>query len=267
MISDSFQNLSERQRVRFFNVEIDPLTVGETLHMVEDIIHSRCVTQHVVVNVAKLVMMQKDKKLCQIVNSCGLINADGWGVVWGANMLGNKIPERVAGIDLFLKLVELSAAKGYRPYFLGAKQEIVEKVVRHFESKYPNLEIAGYRNGYFGKEEEFKIAKDIGQSQADILFVAMSSPKKEIFLNQYSPLMGVPFVMGVGGSFDVVAGHVKRAPLWMQEKGLEWFYRLLSEPGRMWKRYLVTNTIFLGMILKALVIKNGTKCRRKRQQE
>jgi N-acetylglucosaminyldiphosphoundecaprenol N-acetyl-beta-D-mannosaminyltransferase len=93
----------------------------------------------------------------------------------------------------------------------------------------------------------------------------MSSPKKELFLNQYSPLMEVPFVMGVGGSFDVVAGHVKRAPLWMQEMGLEWFYRLLSEPGRMWKRYLVTNAVFLGMILKALVIKNGTTCRRKRE--
>ena len=142
-------------------------------------------------NVAKLVMMQKDEKLCRIVNSCGLINADGWGVVWGANLLGLKIPERVAGIDLFLKLVELSAEKGYRPYFLGAKQEIVEKVVS----------IAGYRNGYFREEEEFKIAKEISRSQADILFVAMSSPKKEMFLNQYSPLMDVPFVMGVGRKF------------------------------------------------------------------
>jgi N-acetylglucosaminyldiphosphoundecaprenol N-acetyl-beta-D-mannosaminyltransferase len=256
MISDSVQNPTGGKRVRFFNAEIDPLTVGETLQTVEGIIHSRSVTQHVVVNVAKLVMMQKDEKLRRIVNSCGLINADGWGVVWGANLLGLKIPERVAGIDLFLRLVELSAEKGYRPYFLGAKQEIVEKVVRQFRSNYSNLEIAGYRNGYFKEEEEFKIAKEIGQSRADILFVAMSSPKKELFLNQYSPLMEVPFVMGVGGSFDVVAGHVKRAPLWMQEMGLEWFYRLLSEPGRMWKRYLVTNTIFLGMILKALLFKN-----------
>ena len=250
-----------KERIELFNAKIDPLTMDETLQSVERIIEGRVVTQHVVVNVAKLVMMQKDEKLREIVNSCGLINADGQGVVWGANMLGMKIPERVAGIDLFVKLIALAAEKGYRPYFLGARPHIVEKVARHFKSIHPKLEIAGWRDGYFQPREEREVAEKIRHSGADILFVAMSSPKKEIFLSEYSSVMEVPFVMGVGGSFDVVAGYVQRAPVWMQRLGLEWFHRMMAEPSRMGKRYLVTNAIFLTMMMKA-VVKNAFRKKR-----
>jgi len=132
----------------------------------------------------------------------------------------------------------------YRIYFLGAEEGIVRDVLSHYRNLYPNLQICGYQNGYFKSNEEEKVAQKIRDAKPDILFVAMSSPKKEKFINQYKELMDVPFVMGVGGSFDVVAGKVKRAPLWMQSSGLEWFYRLVQEPGRMWKRYLVTNIEF-----------------------
>jgi len=242
-----------KQRIEMFGAKIDPLTMQETLESIEKIIDQRQPTQHVVVNVAKLVMMQEDEKLRNIVNSCGLINADGQGIVWGAKLLGIGIPERVAGIDLFQNIVRMASERNYKLYFLGAKEEVVTKVVKLFEFRYPRLKVAGFRNGYFKEEEEAEIIEDIRRSEASVLFVAMGSPKKEIFLNKYINDMGVPFVMGVGGSFDVIAGVTKRAPVWMQRIGMEWFYRFLCEPRRMWRRYLVSNTIYLGMILKALV--------------
>ncbi len=242
-----------KKRVRFFKVLIDPLTMEQTLARVEEAIAEQCITQHMGVNVAKLVMAQKDKELERIINSCGLISTDGQGILWGAKLFGISIPERVTGIDLFVNLVKRSSEKGFRPYFFGATKDVVEKVVEKFQRQYPDLKIAGYRNGYFDEREESGIAEAIGNSRADMLFVAMETPKKEIFLNQYRDSMQVPFIMGVGGSFDVIAGKTKRAPAWMQRWGLEWFYRFLCEPRRMWRRYLITNGIYFGMIMRALV--------------
>ena len=251
--------IEKRKRIKFFNCWIDPLTMEETLKCIEAIIQDRIPSQHVVINVAKLVNMQNDENLKSIVNSCGLINADGQGIVWAAKFLNLNIPERVTGIDLMLNLVKLASEKEYKVYLLGAREEILKKVVAVFKEEYPNLNIVGYKDGYFLQLEEKRIVSDIKASEADILFVAMSSPQKELFLSKHQYAMGVPFVMGVGGSFDVVAGHVKRAPLWMQKIGLEWFFRFLCEPRRMWKRYLVTNTIFLFMLLKAVAYRKVTK--------
>jgi|GEM_PF-64604 len=235
---------STKKRVEFMGAKIDAMTMQETLDYISEIIKKRQKVQHVVVNVAKLMNMRRDKKLREIVNSCDLINADGAGVVIGARMLGVPIPERVAGIDLMQRLVELSSRQDYRIYFLGAEEGIVRDVLSYYRNLYPTLQICGYQNGYFKSHEEEKVAEKIRNAKPDILFVAMSSPKKEKFISKYKEIMDVPFVMGVGGSFDVVAGKVKRAPLWMQSAGLEWFYRLAQEPGRMWKRYLVTNIEF-----------------------
>jgi N-acetylglucosaminyldiphosphoundecaprenol N-acetyl-beta-D-mannosaminyltransferase len=162
------------------------------------------------------------------------------------------LPERVAGIDLMENLVELAHKKEYKIFFLGAREEIVSNVVSIYSNKFsPNI-IAGYRNGYFDNDQEKSIAKQVSDSGANMLFVAISSPKKEIFLNENkSILKNVNFIMGVGGSFDVVSGLVKRAPQWMQKFGLEWLYRLIQEPKRMWRRYLVGNTKFIFLVLKA----------------
>jgi N-acetylglucosaminyldiphosphoundecaprenol N-acetyl-beta-D-mannosaminyltransferase len=243
----------KKKRVGFFGAQIDPLTMQETLDSAQEIIHQGKPRQHVVVNVAKLVTMQKNEEIRNIVNSCSLINADGQGIVWGANLFGANIPERVAGIDLFTNLVKLANEKGFKLYFLGAREEVVNKVIDTFKTNYPGIKIVGKRNGYFKENEEKEIAEEIRKSKADILFVAMGSPQKEIFLNKHLNNMEIPFVMGVGGSFDVVAGVTKRAPMWMQKAGMEWFYRFMCEPKRMWKRYLLTNSIFLGMIIKALI--------------
>lgn len=249
-------------RISFFGVYLDIITMQETLERISKFIENNQGVQHVVVNVAKLVYAQKDEQLREIINACPLINVDGAGVILGAKLLGVNIPERVAGIDLMAELIEYSAQKGYRPYFLGAKEEIVKSVVEIYQEKYPNLEIAGYRNGYYREDEEASVVEAIKGSDADILFVAMGSPKKEIFLSKYSKTMEVPFTMGVGGSFDVVAGKVQRAPMWMQKIHSEWLYRLIQEPKRMWKRYLITNSIFLGMILREF-FKQKLCCKKK----
>lgn len=246
-------------RITFFGVELDIITMQETLERISEFIKNKDGVQHVVVNVAKLVYAQKDEQLREIINSCPLINVDGAGVILGAKFLGINIPERVAGIDLMEKLIEYSAQNGYRPYFFGAKEEIVKSVVEIYKEKYPQLQIAGYRNGYYSEDEEAGLVEEIKNANADILFVAMGSPKKEIFLSKYSKAMDVAFTMGVGGSFDVVAGKVKRAPMWMQKLHSEWLFRLIQEPKRMWKRYFVTNSIFLGMILKEFFNKSIRK--------
>jgi N-acetylglucosaminyldiphosphoundecaprenol N-acetyl-beta-D-mannosaminyltransferase len=238
--------------IYLFGAPIHKLTMNETIQMIDEAIQKKEQMHQVVVNAAKLVNMQKDEALRKSVVEGNIINADGQSVVWASRLLKKPLPERVAGIDLMEHLVKLAADKNYKIFFLGAKEEVVLKVVDKYKSKYSPDIIAGYRNGYFAKEEEVTIAKQIAESGADILFVAMTSPKKEIFLNNYKYLIQTPFIMGVGGSFDVVSGITKRAPLWMQKNGLEWFYRVMQEPKRMWKRYLVTNTLFIGYVLREI---------------
>ncbi len=228
--------------------------MAETVDIIADRIAASQFTQHVVVNVAKIINMQKDPVLKESVESCDIINIDGMGVVWGARLLGHEIPERVAGVDLFHSLLEMSSKKGFPVFLLGAKEEIVIETKRRVEARYSGLNVVGYHHGYFWEHEQIVVDK-IKESGARLLFVAITSPKKEIFINKWRTQLGVDFVMGVGGTFDVVAGQVKRAPLWMQKAGLEWFYRVLQEPRRMWKRYLLTNTKFAIMLIKALFFK------------
>lgn len=238
------------KRVRFLNTYVDALTMEQTLVKIEDSIKNREYIQHVVINASKINLMQKNKELTEIINECPIINADGQSIVWASRFLGNPIPERVAGIDIFTELIKISAEKGYRPYFFGATEEVVTEVIRKFKEQYPKLKIAGYRNGYFKDEESKSIAEDIRKSDADILFVAFSSPKKEFWIREHMEIMKIPFAMGVGGSFDVIAGKTKRAPVWMQKLGLEWFYRFIQEPRRMFKRYIIGNLKFVKLILK-----------------
>jgi len=225
--------------------------MDETLSIVNNTIFNKESIQHVVVNAGKIVAMQNDAQLRKSVNESDLINADGQAVVWASKILGKPLKERVSGIDLMEALVELAYQNQYKIFFFGAKEEVVKTVVDRYSNDYSPKIIAGYRNGYFKKDEEQDIAKQISDSGANILFVAISSPTKENFLYENKKLLNkVNFIMGVGGSFDVVSGKVKRAPVWMQNSGLEWFYRFAQEPKRMWKRYLVGNSKFIALVLK-----------------
>ncbi|MDQ6950610.1 MAG: WecB/TagA/CpsF family glycosyltransferase [Mariprofundales bacterium] len=207
-------------------------------------------TQHVVVNVAKVVNMRHDLKLREAVSGCEIINIDDMGVVWGARMLGLNVPERVAGVDLFFSLLSLAATRGDSVFFLGAREDVVNEAVRKIQGDDPLLKIAGWHHGYFWDNEE-SVVKQIADSGATMLFVAITSPRKEQFIHRWREQLGVRFAMGVGGTFDIVAGKTKRAPLWMQQSGLEWLYRVIQEPRRMWKRYLMTNSKFAWMLLRA----------------
>ena len=237
-------------RIKICDVPVDVLTMQQTVALIDEAIREKRPIHHVVINAVKVVNAQKDEKLRESIVSCDIINADGQGIIWASQLLNKPLPERVAGIDLMENLVELAAQRKYRIFFLGAKEQILHKVIQTYSEKYGSEIIAGYNNGYFKPEEEEKIARKIADSHADILFVAMSSPKKEIFLNTYKDLIKTPFIMGVGGSFDVVSGFVKRAPMWMQASGFEWLYRTLQEPRRMWKRYLFGNSSFIYLVLK-----------------
>ncbi|WP_205700238.1 WecB/TagA/CpsF family glycosyltransferase [Erysipelothrix sp. HDW6A] len=230
---------------RIFNTYVSDLTMDETVREVDEIIQRRVPTQHVVINASKINLMNKDEELTNIINSCPIINADGASILWAAKKLGVSLKERVTGIDLFEELLKLSNVKKYRIFLFGAKQEVVEKVKQIIEEKYPNVVIAGIKNGYFDQSKEQEIVDMIKESKADMLFVAFSSPKKEFWVNKYLQEMDIPFCMGVGGSFDVVAGVTKRAPEWMQKSGLEWFYRFIQEPGRLFNRYIIGNLKFV----------------------
>jgi len=224
--------------------------MSETLALVDSIIKQKLSVHHALVNAGKIVSMQNDKQLYESVVNADLINADGQAVVWAAKILGKPLPERVAGIDLMENLVKSGYKNRYKIFFFGAKQEVVKRVVEVYSEKYSPAIIAGYRNGYYKPDEEEKIAGKIAESSANILFVGMSFPKKENFLYKNKEILkNVNFLMGVGGSFDVIAGMIKRAPFWMQKVGLEWLYRFIQEPKRMWKRYIIGNYKFLILVL------------------
>ena len=207
---------------------------------------------HVALNVAKLVEMGRNAELRDDVNASDLVGIDGMGIVLALRLKG--IPaDRVSGVDLMRAVLELCAEEGFKPYFLGAEPAVVAKAAEEARRRYPNLQFAGVKDGYFKPEDEAAVVEDIRNSGADCLFVGMPTPRKERFLAKYRTSLNVPFIMGVGGSFDVLAGKVRRAPELMQRTGFEWLYRVYQEPRRMWWRYARTNTIFAGMMLGQLV--------------
>lgn len=233
-------------RVEILNCPIDTMDMNATIALIDASIQKNNRIHHVAVNAAKLVNMRRDERLRDSVINCDIINPDGQSVVWAAKFLGKPLKERVAGIDLMTALVELARERKYKIFLLGAAEETARAVAE----KYGAEIVAGYRSGYWSETEAAAVVAQIAASRAQMLFVAVSSPKKEIFLNRYKDTIDVPFIMGVGGAFDVIAGKVKRAPRWMQKSGFEWLYRIIQEPRRMWKRYLVTNSVFIYLVLK-----------------
>jgi N-acetylglucosaminyldiphosphoundecaprenol N-acetyl-beta-D-mannosaminyltransferase len=240
-------------RAEILNCEIDRVDLAGALARCEQSIASRRFVQHMAINAAKLVAMQHDAELSAVVRNCELVTADGQAVVWASRLLRDPLPTRVAGIDLMEALLARAATAGYRVYILGARQEVLEQAIERLRARHPGLQVVGHRNGYFSPEEEAGVAAAIAAAAPDILFVAMSSPGKELFLGRHGAQMGVPFVMGVGGAIDVVSGITKRAPRILQRLGLEWLFRLLQEPRRLFRRYAVTNVRFIELVLRAMV--------------
>lgn len=231
-----------------FGLSVDAVTMRQAVQRCTEAIEHGEQLGVGVLNAAKIVSMRRNPSLREAVASSGMILADGQSVVWASRLLNEPLPERVAGIDLFLELLAEAERSSYRVYFLGARPEVLAKVLTEVGRRFPGLPVAGAHDGYYQAGEEGEIAEDIRRSRTDILFVGMSSPRKELFLDEWGPATKAHVVHGVGGSFDVMAGLTRRAPLWYQEHGLEWLYRAWQEPIRLGRRYLTTNMAFIALV-------------------
>jgi N-acetylglucosaminyldiphosphoundecaprenol N-acetyl-beta-D-mannosaminyltransferase len=234
-------------------IAVDALTMTQTVARCVDTVEHRGYLSVGVVNAAKVVAMRRNDRLRQAVGGCGMVLADGQSVVWASRILGSPLPERVAGIDLFLELLGEAARRGYRVYFLGARRDVLDRMLAEVGRRYPGLAVAGARDGYFRPNEEPEVVAEIRRCGSDLLFVGMSSPAKELFASRWGESTGASVVHGVGGSFDVLAGLTRRAPAWYQDHGLEWIYRAWQEPVRLGGRYLTTNLSFMALVAREVM--------------
>ncbi len=236
-----------------YGLPVDAMTMTDVLNTCQTSIDTRKRTLIGVVNAAKIVKLHQDDLLRDSLLECDIVVADGQSVVWASKLLRRPLPERVAGIDLFENLLQIASDQSRSVFLVGAKPEVLAKLVEHIHDQYPGVRIAGARDGYYPESESAQLADEIAASGADMLFLGMTSPKKEIFLGRYGERLGVPVLHGVGGSFDVLAGITKRAPLRWQRLGLEWLYRLLQEPRRLARRYVTTNVQFVLLTARELI--------------
>jgi N-acetylglucosaminyldiphosphoundecaprenol N-acetyl-beta-D-mannosaminyltransferase len=241
------------------DAEFHTVEMGETLALAKLAMSSRQRLQHSDINVAKIVQMAGDPLLRDDVTESDLICVDGMGVKWACRLLGISVPDRVTGVDLMMQSFSLCEKEGFRPFLFGARQDVLDKMVEVLSQTHPDLQIAGSRNGYFRQDDEAEIVAQIRASSADCLFVGITSPIKERFLRKYRDDLEVPFLVGVGGSFDVVAGKVQRAPPFMQKIGMEWLFRVIQEPRRLFWRYLKTNLTFAAMVARGALRRDHRK--------
>jgi len=203
-------------------------------------------------NSEMIAMAAEDRELARILNSADLATADGIGVVIASKILGKPLAERVAGFDLISCLFKEFAEEDINFYFLGSKPGIVDRAVENLKKDYPNLNIAGYHHGYIDRDDQQQIIAEINSKNIDLLLVGMGVPLQEKFLDNNLKKLKVGAAVTVGGSFDVLAGEVNRAPLWVQKAALEWFYRLLQEPSRFGRMLSLPKFIFLVLKSKYL---------------
>jgi N-acetylglucosaminyldiphosphoundecaprenol N-acetyl-beta-D-mannosaminyltransferase len=236
-----------------FGLAIDRMTLSETVDRCESLIQSGRPSRQFSINAAKVVAASRNKRLRSALASADVLSADGQSIVWASRLLRDPLPERVAGIDLMNSLIGRATERGFSVYFLGARQDVLDRAIATIKSHHPGLRIAGSHNGYFDDASFYGIAEEIRQSRADILFVGMSSPKKEYLIADLDPLNAPPLSVGVGGAIDVAAAVVRRAPIAFQRTGLEWLFRVAQEPRRLLWRYTTTNTQFVMLLLRELV--------------
>ena len=199
----------------------------------------------VAINPEKILKARQDKKLKKLLNSADYQIPDGIGVVYASKLNKGKIKSRITGIDCMEMLCSMSSEKGYKIFLYGAKEEVVKTAKKKLKEKYENIKIVGTMNGY--EKDEQKIIDAINKSNADIVFVALGSPKQENWILNNKEKINAKIFQGVGGSFDVISGNIKRAPKWMQKIGLEWLYRLIKEPKRIFRQIKLFK--FLGLVL------------------
>lgn len=238
-------------RIRFLGVPIDPIGMDRTLALLAARADEGEPAAHLGVNATNLLAARDDPAYRADLEAADVVTADGQSVVWGTGLVGTPVPERVTGIDLMGRLVDMARERGWGVYLLGARPDVVEALARRLTAS--GVTVTGHRDGYLPREEWDAAARGVVESGARLLFVGMPSPAKERFVIGFARPAGVPVAVGVGGSFDVLAGKVRRAPRWLQRIGLEWLFRMAQEPRRLAGRYATTNLRFGWLLVRAVV--------------
>ena len=232
------------EKVEILGVNVNSLTMAEAVETVKNFIEKGERKLIATANAEMIMRATYDVELKTILNAADLVVPDGAGTVWAAGYLGHPMPERVAGYDLSQELMRLAPSKKYKLYFFGSAPGVADLAKAKAEKWYPGIDIVGTRNGYFSAEDEQSIIADIKAKKPDILLVALGVPKQEKWLYAHLDELNVPVSIGVGGSFDVMAGVMKRAPLWMQKAKLEWLYRGLKQPSRIGRLMALPKFVF-----------------------
>ncbi|OBY80570.1 N-acetylmannosaminyltransferase [Paenibacillus sp. KS1] len=224
-------------------IPVPKITMEDTVQIISDVIHTNDVKTHETFHVVTLnpeitMACQQDKELRMIIDDAGLLTADGIGIVMVSRLKGNPLPERVTGCDLLFNLLKEGNRKSWSFYLLGAEEEVSRRAVEVIHGSYPHVHVAGRHHGFFKPEEELKIVNDIAAVKPDVLIVALGAPYAERWIHKYKHQLHSRVAIGVGGSLDIVAGKVKRAPAIWQKFNLEWLHRLLNQPSR-WKRQMI----------------------------
>ena len=220
------------ERVNILGVDVDAVTMAEAVDVVRRDMDTRAGVMVATANAEMLMRATHDEELRRILNASALVVPDGAGTVWAARHLGHAMPERVAGYDLAQELLRCAPAEGRRVYFFGSAPGVAEKAKAKAEQLYPGIEIVGVRNGFFSPADNAAIIAEIRAARPDLLLVALGVPKQEKWIAAHLAELDVPVAIGVGGTLDVMAGVMKRAPLWMQKAKLEWLFRGLMQPKR-----------------------------------
>lgn len=244
-------------RVNLLGVDIDALSMEETVERVAGLIRNNRPSRVMTLNPEYLYRAQFDRELLDLARRADLVTADGEGIVWACRVSGCPVPERVTGIDLLLRLLERASSSGWSVYLFGAAPGVAAAAAERIRRDYPGLKIAGCRHGYFQADEESRIAQEIKKTRPDLLFVALGAPKQEIWIDCYLEKTGARVAIGVGGSFDVLAGRVRRAPRWVRRLRLEWLARLLRQPSR-WRRQMIL-PLFAWAVIKEYKLKKNTR--------
>ena len=246
-------------RIRFLNIEIDNLSMDESIDYIDKLIKRKKNSYVVTPNVDHIVKLENDSEFLEVYNNADLVLTDGMPLVWISKFLKTPIKEKVSGSDLFPKVCKLADEKGYSIFLLGAAEGIAIKSAENLKNKYKNLNIVGTFSPSYGfeksKSEIEEIIKKVNEAKPDILAVGLGAPKQEKFIYKYKNKLNVPISLAIGASIDFEAGNIERAPKWMQKSGLEWFYRFLKEPKRMFKRYFIDDL----KIIKVLIKYRGVK--------
>ena len=241
-------------RIKFLNTEIDNLTMSEAIEEIDKLVVNRKPSYVVTPNVDHIVKLEKDEEFKEVYKNADLILTDGMPLIWISKMKSTPIKEKVSGSDLFPRVCELAAKKSYSMFLLGAAEGVAAKATENLKEKFSGLNIVGSYSPSYGfekKEDEIeKIIKIINEVKPDILAIGLGAPKQEKFIYKYKDRLNVPISLAIGASIDFEAGNVNRAPKWMQQLGLEWFYRLCKEPKRMFKRYLIDDLKIIKIIFK-----------------